>query len=185
MVCFGNVCRSPVAAALLQTRLGDDWEVISVGTNAVDGKPATDMMWTAAIEYGIDLSTHRARKLNEEDIADAELIVAMSKRQALKVRQIDPSLTRRIQLLGGFSPQPNAWGLPADPDKPAASHDEIPDPMGADLDAHRECCRRLAASVDQLNRWIQRREASNVRAFRAPSVPQGVPSLQAAARQSR
>ena len=38
-----------------------------------DGKPATDMMWTAAIEYGIDLSTHRARKLTVDDIADAEL----------------------------------------------------------------------------------------------------------------
>jgi len=152
VVCFGNVCRSPVAAALLQARLGDEWDVASVGTNAVDGKPATDLMWTAAIEHGVDLSTHRARRLTVDDVRDAELIVAMSKRQALKIRQLDPAVTRRIQLLGGFSPQPNAWGLPADPDKPAAGQDEIPDPIGEDLEFHRECCRRLSESADRLTR---------------------------------
>jgi len=166
---------------MLQARLGDEWEVASVGTNAVDGKPATDLMWTAAIEYGVDLSTHRARKLTADAICDAELIVAMSRRQALKIRQLDPAVTRRIQLLGGFSPQPNTWGQPADPDKPAACDDEIPDPLGEDLEFHRECCRRLSESADMLARWIRRRDASIVRTRR----PQAAPPLEVALRQSR
>ena len=72
------------------------------------------------------------------------------------------------------------------PEKPAARDDEIPDPMGEDLEFHRECCRRLSDSTDRLARWIRRRDASIVTAWRPKAAhAQLVPPLRTALRQSR
>ena len=179
VVCYGNVCRSPVAAQLLQDRLDEArWEVVSAGTNASDGKAASRLMRVAAGERGMDLSSHRARRVTADDIVDAELVIAMSRRQADSLLKLEPRAGRRIRLLGAFNPEPNTWGLPADPRRAAASDEEIPDPHGEDLAFHRECCDRLASSVDQLARFIARRGASRPMPPQRP--PLSAPSLQAA-----
>ncbi len=179
VVCFGNVCRSPVAARLLQARLDETkWEVVSGGTNASDGEPASRVMRTAAAEYGIDLSAHRAKRVTADDIRDAELVITMSQSQTDRLLNLEPGSNRRIRLLGAFNPQANTWGLPADPRRSVASEEEIPDPHGEDLAFHRECCERLDTSVGQLARWIVRREASRRMPPQRP--PLSAPALQAA-----
>ena len=179
VVCFANVCRSPVAARLLQERLDENkWEVVSAGTNASNGKSASRMMTVAAAECGIDLSTHRSRRVTADDLRDAELVIAMSQCQTDQLLKLEPGSKRRIRLLGAFNPQANSWGLPADPRKSAASEQEIPDPHGEDLGLHRQCCERLATSVDLLARWIVRREAS--RPMPPQRTPLSAPSLQVA-----
>jgi protein-tyrosine-phosphatase len=179
VVCFGNICRSPVAARLLQECLDETkWEVVSGGTNASNGTSASRIMCVAAAEYGIDLSAHRARRVTVDDIRDAELVITMSQPQTDRLLKLEPGSKRRIRLLGAFNPQANTWGLPADPRKSAASEDEIPDPHGEDLAFHRECCERLETSVGQLARWIVRRDASRRMPPQRP--PLSAPSLQAA-----
>ena len=179
VVCFGNICRSPVAARLLQERLDETrWEVVSAGTNASDGKPASGMMRVAAAEYGIDLSAHRARRVSADDIRNAELVIAMSQHQTERLLKLEPGSGRRIRLLGAFNPQANTWGLPADPYASPASAMEIPDPRGEDLAFYRRCCKRLDVSVDQLARWIVRRDAS--RRMLPQRRPLSAPSIQAA-----
>lgn len=179
VVCFGNVGRSPVAASLLQERLDPSrWEVVSAGTNALDGRPASRAMSTAAGERGIDLSAHRAQRVAAEDLASADLVIAMSQRQIDRLLELEPRARRRIRLLGAFNPQPNVWNLPADPRRSAATADEIPDPNGEDVAFHRECCDRLETSVDLLARWIIRRDASRPLPPHRP--PLGAPALQSA-----
>jgi protein-tyrosine phosphatase len=160
LVCFGNTCRSPVAAAMLQARLGDRWEVISAGTNAAAGQPVVEMTRVAAAERGIDLSGHRSRPLTVEDVRDAAIVVAMSERQARKILELQARPGLRVRLLGAFHPEPNTWGLPADPRQSAAGDDEVPDPIGEDLEFHRESCRRISEAVERLADWIEKREAA-------------------------
>jgi protein-tyrosine phosphatase len=87
VVCTGNVCRSPIAEGLLRAafaeRLGPDvLEVASAGTMGWTGSGADPRSIRAAGEHGVDISGHRAREVSDEDIARAELIVAMAPEHA-------------------------------------------------------------------------------------------------------
>jgi protein-tyrosine-phosphatase len=61
-VCTGNICRSPLAASLLERALkerGLEVEVTSAGTGAWDGAPASEGAYLVGLERGLDLSGHR------------------------------------------------------------------------------------------------------------------------------
>ena len=155
MVCFGNVCRSPLATAMFTALLPvDRFEVACAGTNAPEGKTATEFARIAGAKRGLSLRGHGSQKLSAELVRNSDLIFTMSRHQAAKVVSLDPGAARRIRLLGAFAPQPNVWGLPADPMTPAADHHEICDPLSEDLEFHYECAERLATAVKGAARWI-------------------------------
>src|SRR5256885_17119351 len=77
-VCTGNICRSPLAAALLERALkerGIDVTVTSAGTGAWDGAPASEGAYLVGLERGVDLSSHRARLLTREPVENAGLVL--------------------------------------------------------------------------------------------------------------
>jgi protein-tyrosine phosphatase len=87
VVCTGNVCRSPIAEGLLRAafaeRMGPDVpEVASAGTMGWTGSGAHPSSIRAAAERAVDISGHRAREVSEEDVARADLIVAMDPEHA-------------------------------------------------------------------------------------------------------
>ena len=51
--------------------------VSSAGTDALHGNQATALAIQAMKQYGIDISHHRARRLNRSMVAEADLILAM------------------------------------------------------------------------------------------------------------
>src|SRR3989441_9691946 len=60
-VCTGNICRSPLAASLLERALkkrGLEVTVTSAGTGAWDGAPASECAHLVGLEPGLDLSGH-------------------------------------------------------------------------------------------------------------------------------
>jgi len=65
LVCTGNICRSPLAEALLKRAIEqrglEGVEVESAGTGAWDGAPASEGAYLVGLERGLDLSGHRAR----------------------------------------------------------------------------------------------------------------------------
>ena len=155
VVCFGNACRSPLAAAMFTALLPvDRFEVACAGTNAPEGKTATEFARIVGAKRGLPLRGHRSRRLSAALVRSSDLIFTMSRHQAAEVVSLDRRAARRICLLGAFAPQHNAWGLPADPMKPAAEHHEICDPVGEDLEFHHECAERLATAVKGAVRWI-------------------------------
>jgi protein-tyrosine phosphatase len=88
VVCTGNVCRSPITEGLLRVafaeRLGPDvLEVASAGTMGWTGSGAHPRSIRAAAERGVDISDHRAREASDEDVARADLIVAMAPEHAM------------------------------------------------------------------------------------------------------
>jgi len=81
VVCTANVCRSPMAEALLTRRmsaLGSDTTVRSAGMLG-DGHPPDPEMVSAMAVYGLDVSSHRSRRVTPEDLERADLTLAMAR----------------------------------------------------------------------------------------------------------
>jgi protein-tyrosine phosphatase len=115
IICAGNICRSPAAAAMLRV-LAPEIEVRSRGVHDWNaGRPAHPSVARLAWQRGYDLSEHVAAQATAEDLAWADDILVMdSENQAQLARRFPPDLVRRVRLL--------------DPDG-------IPDPWLVDTDA--------------------------------------------------
>lgn len=81
MVCLGNICRSPLAEGILQSKAreaGLDVIVDSAGTAAYHvGEPPDKRSREIARKYGIDLSGQRARQFTSSDLKEFDRIYAM------------------------------------------------------------------------------------------------------------
>ena len=78
MVCFGNICRSPMAEGIIRNLGKNQITVDSAGTSGyhIGSKPDSRMIITAN-KYGIDLSNLRARKFGVSDFDEFDIIFAM------------------------------------------------------------------------------------------------------------
>ena len=91
-VCTGNVCRSPLAEALLRTRLSVySPKIHSAGTMGLDESPMTPETVRLAIALGVaqDLTdSHRSRYLTDAELASPDLILAMGREHRRKVVEL-------------------------------------------------------------------------------------------------
>lgn len=94
-VCSGNTCRSPMAAALYQSLHPDD-KVGSAGLHASSGQPAARPAIQVAKKFGLDLSSHRAKQLDERALQVADWVVTMTKDQAQILRRMYPHQSERV-----------------------------------------------------------------------------------------
>lgn len=90
LVCTANICRSPMAEALLRARLGEaavDWRIESAGTWALDGEQAAPRAIKVLKTRGIDLSQHRSRVVDPNMLNQSRLVLVMEKghKEALQV----------------------------------------------------------------------------------------------------
>ncbi|MDR5814791.1 MULTISPECIES: low molecular weight protein-tyrosine-phosphatase [unclassified Caballeronia] len=87
MVCEGNICRSPLAAALLAQAM-PGIEVGSAGTHALTGQPADPQAVELMRARGIDLSGHVARPASSVLLRrhDLILVMALGQRETLLAR---------------------------------------------------------------------------------------------------
>ncbi len=98
-VCTGNLCRSPMAEALLRRRLDergvDAVAVTSAGTHASAGA-ATEIAATVAAEMGGTLRGHRATRVERGLLESADLTVAMTAGHVTDLVQEAPDLADRV-----------------------------------------------------------------------------------------
>ena len=82
MVCLGNICRSPLAEAILQQKAraaGLDLEVASAGTNGYHiGEAPHHLSQKVARHNGLDISHQRARKFTPADFQHFDKIYALA-----------------------------------------------------------------------------------------------------------
>lgn len=100
VVCVGNICRSPMAAALLQRELDELYTVSSAGIGALVGEPADPMAVDLLHQHDVDLSGHVARQVDEDLIVSSELIFAMENAQLRWIESNWPQARGRAFLLG-------------------------------------------------------------------------------------
>lgn len=99
VVCVGNICRSPVAEALLKTHFPDK-RIWSAGLSALVGKPADPAAQAIAAHSGLDLSGHRAQQVSGWMCSEADLILVMETGHRSELEQRFPLARGRIHRLG-------------------------------------------------------------------------------------
>jgi len=79
MVCLGNICRSPLAEGILKSKLlKSGFFIDSAGTGAYHVGEHPDRRSIAiARQYGIDISTQKARKFTVDDFDKFDVIYVM------------------------------------------------------------------------------------------------------------
>ncbi|WP_369045221.1 low molecular weight phosphatase family protein [Sinomonas sp. P10A9] len=102
VVCTGNVCRSPVAAAVLRDALAEiapgDFVVDSAGTRALVGEPAQPESAAIATRFGSTLEGFTARQLTEPMVARADLVLILAERHRASILRLHPALKRTFTL---------------------------------------------------------------------------------------
>jgi len=103
VVCTANICRSPVAAALLRDRLQKrgltDWVVRSAGTWAQENIGASRHSVALLAERGLDISNHQAAMVNRQLLKEADLVLCMEAGHAEALRVEFPAAADRIFLI--------------------------------------------------------------------------------------
>jgi len=148
-VCTGNTCRSPmaqaVANAMAESALGmlpesvrafsvPPVEATSAGLYPVEGASISEGACTALERDGVpttkqgDYHDHRAKRLTQETVEHADLLVGMTRTHAMELLLRFPEAAGRIACM----PQ------------------EIADPYGGDEEVYASCLQQIKACVKEL-----------------------------------
>lgn len=124
MVCLGNICRSPLAEAVLKHKAiqaGLNWKIESAGTYDIPmGKAPHAISQKVALSHGIDICSQRSRRFVAEDFDRYDRLYAMSEDVIDEMKTIGANRydhTKTTLLLNEVSPGENLniddpWGGP-------------------------------------------------------------------------
>jgi len=124
-VCYGNICRSPMAEAIARKRLGPAAEVASAGIGATGGPVTEEAALVMKLVYDVDISSHVARPVGLFDLRTYDHIVAM-----------DVSIYNHLR---------DIWEVPA-----AVLYGwDIEDPLGSDYETFKETALKIERRLEQ------------------------------------
>ena len=129
-VCTGNTCRSPMAEGALKVLLAKEapskpYQVISSGTSAATGFPATLYAVEAAKIWDADISGHLSQALSSDLLEKADLIFAMTPNHYSEILRLRKDVADKTYLFKNFPD--------ASPDG-----DGLSDPIGQELSVYNE-----------------------------------------------
>ncbi len=115
VVCHGNICRSPFAAARLAGYLAPAGVHVRSAGFIGPNRACPPEAVAAAARRGVDLAAHRSQLLTADAARRAELIVVMDPAQGRAIRDRFGRLRRDILVLGDLDPAPLATRTIQDP----------------------------------------------------------------------
>ena len=150
-LCYGNICRSPLAARLAEQRLSGI-AIESAGFHAQADRSCPEKMLRIGNSFGIDLSSHQSARVTRDSLANADLVIVMDLENLDRLRKEFPEITDRATLLGLF-------GTPA--------RLSIADPYLAEAAATSRVCEQVRTGVEGLAEWITKVKSATY----TPAVP--------------
>lgn len=111
-VCTGNICRSPMAEVVLADRfaqagLGHLVQVDSTGISDEEhGRPIDPRARRVLAAHGYDVPAHVARRVRRDQVAERDLVLAMTASHARALRALAPGdhVADRVRMLRSFDP---------------------------------------------------------------------------------
>ncbi len=146
-VCTGNVCRSPIAAALFNARARrageeDLYLARSAGTWALENQPASGYAISVMAERGLNIASHRGHTVTPEDLAEAAVVIAMTRSHREALGAEFTTARSKLHLMSELR------GRTFD----------ISDPYGGRLDEYEYCAQELQDLIetgyDRIKAWI-------------------------------
>ena len=149
-VCMGNICRSPSAEGFFATALNasvlrGQVSIDSAGTHGYHTGEAPDSRAVAtALNFGVDISHLRARKVSVADFDAYDLIIAMDRNNYADLQKIRPKGSRAdLQMMMQYHPQ--------------AHPEDVPDPYYGGMDGFSYMCELLQSATQGLLSSIEGR----------------------------
>lgn len=97
LVCTGNQCRSPMAAAIMTRLLSERGSAFNVASGGFvsEGIPCPPEVLKVMGPLGYDLSAHRSRALSEALLDSARIVVGMTRQHVVDLSLVDPTTWSR------------------------------------------------------------------------------------------
>jgi len=136
-VCTANICRSPMAAALMRKRimdlgLADQIAVKSAGVWARDGDRASEGATIVLGQRGVSLEEHRSQTMTSQLLEAASIVLVMEEEHRRSLFYLEPKHLRKVFLLTEM----------------VGRSEDIADPYGGPLEGYAE-------TADALDRLIE------------------------------
>jgi L-threonylcarbamoyladenylate synthase len=140
-VCTGNTCRSPMAEAFCKKNLSEKnncdideldefgYKIVSAAMMNAWQTPASGEVIKIFAEKGIDMTGHRSRTLERQDVKDCDFIFVMTQTHLEHLLQIWPDAENKCALLD--------------------SKGDIADPIGAGERIYSACALQIEIAVER------------------------------------
>ncbi len=140
-ICTGNTCRSPMAKVLFDKVIAESNNKLpaikteSAGVRATSNQKVSGEAVKAVKRYGMNLSNHRARLLDEKLAYEADLLLTMTKWQADTVKEEYPEIAEKTFAISEYI---------------NSDANDITDPIGMGQDAYDSCAEQLFFYAQQI-----------------------------------
>ncbi len=146
IVCLGNICRSPMAQVVLESRiqqagLDDRVEVVSAGTGDWHvGEPMDQRAASALTDAGYDASRHVAQTFSTDWFSEYDLLLAMDASNRADMTDLAPSVEAqgRLRMFREFDPEASE------------GDDEVPDPWYGGPEGFTEVLEMVERTADEI-----------------------------------
>ncbi|WP_019022123.1 low molecular weight protein-tyrosine-phosphatase [Thioalkalivibrio sp. ALE23] len=138
VVCTGNICRSPVAEAMLR-RHAPERTIGSAGLGALVGEGVAPQARALAEADGLDVSGHQARQLTTGMLEQSDLVLVMSDGQRQAIGRNHPRALGKTMRFGHWLDDGRGR--------------DIPDPYGKSDEAFRQVHALLTEAAQS---WAER-----------------------------
>lgn len=132
IVCTANICRSPMAEAILKGMVAkrpdaDQWHIESAGTWARDGSPAAVLSQVVVEEMGLDISNHQSKQVTRGLLRRFDLILTMERQQKEGLVVQFEAFADRIYMLSEM----------------VGRFEDIPDPIGGEIEYYQATAKMM------------------------------------------
>jgi len=136
-VCTANICRSPMAAAIMRQRLAEmglerEVQVLSAGVYAEAGMPPSRLAASTLAEHHFVLDDHRSQPLVPDLIRQADIVLVMEESHRRSIFYLTPQHLGKVYLLSEL----------------AGRHDDVADPFGRAPEAYERTVQLLEELLD-------------------------------------